>query len=360
MKKWKNIKIVALITALFIVAVGCEETTIITKVLPDGSCQRTIKVESDSAKLDRDKFPIPLDDSWTFGKEEQKKDGKTTYIYEARKSFASVRDLNKEFPENPLATPRLKREASLDKRFRWFYSFFSYREKVKELNPFKSIPMEDFFTEEEAAIVKQSLLDNDGLKGRYPQEELDRVEKKFNQWYAKNIFEGLYLALLHGARNVKYPQLTPEAISSKKDALFAAFQKEQAPLENLSLDQFFKTCERVLQVSDLGKIREANKEGFQQVLAKYNILDNILAYYFRNEVFMPGLIMATNADSLEGSSVTWDVEAGKFFFADYEMWVESRMVNWWTLWVTGALLLLIIAGLILGTLHRRKTNKPRL
>jgi hypothetical protein len=68
---------------------------------------------------------------------------------------------------------------------------------------------------------------------------------------------------------------------------------------------------------------------------------------------MPGLILDTNAPSVENNTVTWELKGRRFFWEDYEMRVESRTVNRWAIWLTGGLLLAAVAGMAFGALRRR-------
>ncbi|MBU4445439.1 MAG: hypothetical protein L6422_00755 [Candidatus Marinimicrobia bacterium] len=69
---------------------------------------------------------------------------------------------------------------------------------------------------------------------------------------------------------------------------------------------------------------------------------------------MPGLLIDTNAETVEGNKVVWEVGTGKFFLRDFEMWAESRIVNRWAIPVTAVILLVICGGLVIAVFRRRK------
>jgi len=68
---------------------------------------------------------------------------------------------------------------------------------------------------------------------------------------------------------------------------------------------------------------------------------------------MPGLITATNAGAVEGNSVSWEGFIAMTYIGDYTMWVEAREVNWWTIAVSGVIVL-GLAGLAVFGVFRRK------
>ena len=74
-----------------------------------------------------------------------------------------------------------------------------------------------------------------------------------------------------------------------------------------------------------------------------------------NSVIMPGLIIATNAETIEGNRVTWDIAGRYFLWRDYEMWVESRVVNVWAIWVSIGLVLFIAALMVVASIRKRKS-----
>jgi hypothetical protein len=57
---------------------------------------------------------------------------------------------------------------------------------------------------------------------------------------------------------------------------------------------------------------------------------------------MPGLITETNSKSVTGNKVQWGVNPDKFLFYDYEMTVESRVVNRWAFVVSGLFFFLVL------------------
>lgn len=73
----------------------------------------------------------------------------------------------------------------------------------------------------------------------------------------------------------------------------------------------------------------------------------------KNVVEMPGLILDTNSEEVDGNRITWETGNAQYFVYDYEMWAESRMVNRWAVWVTGILFILIVAGLIVSFVRQR-------
>ena len=355
----KKIISVIFLTVILILTNGCEDTTTTTEIFPDGSCRRTIVVKSDSNDIFNDAFFVPKDPSWTvdekwetFGKKTVTGSNKQ-FIYTAKKFFPGVTELNDEWSQKQGDSYKVKINVSLEKRFAWFFTYFSYREIYRDFFPFRRLPLEENFAPDELKIVKLSLADEDKAKEIYPEDVLEKIDKKFDTWAARAVFEEFYLILLEAAKKLNSPDLKPELIISQKEAIFAAcrdinwFEKEW-------MTEVLKECEAVLQTPDIRKILEQDEKVFLQFEGKLQALESLIGDEFTNEVMMPGLITDTNAETVKGRKVTWKFSIGNFFLTDYEMWVTSRRVNWWVVGIAAFLLVLVIAALIAGTVIRRK------
>ena len=73
---------------------------------------------------------------------------------------------------------------------------------------------------------------------------------------------------------------------------------------------------------------------------------------YTSVVEMPGMITATNSFEVVGNQVRWEVEAHPILFSDYEMYVESRVVNYWAFVLSGIVLALLIILLVYRTFRR--------
>jgi hypothetical protein len=99
----------------------------------------------------------------------------------------------------------------------------------------------------------------------------------------------------------------------------------------------------------------ANSEGFHLFKEKLNFLHDIVGpNTYRTNVVMPGLIVNTNSSSIEGTKASWSNFIGFCYFTDFEMWVESKVTNWWAITLTGLFVTAIAVGFVLAAIRRRK------
>lgn len=355
----KKITSVILLTIILILTNGCEDTTTTTEIFPDGSCQRTIVVKSDSNDIFNDALFVPKDPSWTVDEKWETLSKKTVtgsnkqFIYTAKKFFPGVTKLNDEWSQTQSDSYKVKTDVTLEKQFAWFFTYFSYREIYHDFFPFRQVPLEKYFSPEELKILKLSLADEDKAKETYPEDILRKIGDKFDAWSGRAIFEEFYLILLQEAKKPNRPDLKPELIISQKEALFTVCRDIDWFEKGWIMDML-KKCAVVLQTPGIVKIREQDKKAFSQFESKLQALDSLFGDEFTNEVMMPGLITDTNAPTVKGRKVTWKYSMNNFFLTDYEMWVTSRRVNWWMVGIAAFLLILALAALIAGTVIRWK------
>jgi hypothetical protein len=362
-KTIKKVILVILLAVILLLNNGCEDTTVTTEIFPDGSCKRVMNVKSDSRDIFKHAFYIPEDTSWTVEEKWEKKEKKSTFdrsnkvfVYTAEKSFPSVSDLNDEWSAQETGAHKVNIDVKLDKRFAWFFTYYHYREIYRDFFPFKKQPLKGHFTPEELKIIKLSLGDEDEEAEKLCSEEtLKKIEKKFDVWVAQSIFNEFYNLFLEGAEQLKSPELTREHIVSKKEALFAACLKLEL-FEPDSPTTLLKKSEDILQTQDVWKVWEINKKGFSQFEEKYRAIDSLIGDEYTSKIIMPGLVTDTNAETIEGSTVTWTFAPDEFFITDYEMWVTSRRVNWWIVGIAAFLLLLVLAALIAGAVRRKRVG----
>lgn len=355
----KKIISVIVLTVIVILTNGCEDITTTMEIFPDGSCRRTIVVKSASDDIFNDTFFVPKDPSWTIDEKweilskEKKFGGNKQFVYTAKKFFPGVPELNEEWSQKQGDSYKAKIDVTLERRFVWFFTYFTYREIYRDFFPFKGISLEENFSPEELKIVELYLADEDKAEKIYPEDLLDKVWKKFDTWATRAIFEEFFLILLEGVKKLNSPNLKPELVISQKEAILAA-SRGLDWFEKKWLTKVLKKCAEVLQTPDILKIREQNKNAFSQFEGKLQALDDLNGDEFTNEVIMPGLITDTNAETVTGRKVAWKFSMGNFLLTDYEMWVTSRRVNWWMVGIAAFVLVLVLAALIAGTVIRRK------
>ena len=180
---------------------GCkEEYKTTTKINADGSCERIIIAKVDSSRLLKGRFLVPHDKSWdlqhkTIGKDTQK-------VFIVHKNFDDVNKINDEYKDKN----NVGIEIQFEKKFRWFFSYLTYREIYKSYNRLNRIPIKSYFTKEEYTRLEAG----DTSKA---------LKKKTDHYMQESMFEEFYQQFIAGIQKENISNINLDLWTSKKQEL---------------------------------------------------------------------------------------------------------------------------------------------
>lgn len=322
-----------ILLAFSLLLLSCREITTVTTVNSDGSCDRIVKVKSKHKTHDDSYFPIPTDSTWTITNTKNEQDT-AFYNYTASQTFRDVKSMQATYASYADTDEALRLTVELKKRFGLFFRYYRYREVYDRYSPYDKVPVEDFLTRDELRIY---LSDQDSAE----------IKDKVEEWRARAMFEELYQALVTKSKALESPEVTPEKLEANKDTLF------HAVIENAdsTADVLFELT-KILQTYDVTGLRDTIDTVLKRIDRDLDVILQVGANDYTNKVVMPGLLLDTNADAVEGNMATWDFSGKVFEFREKEMWVQSRLINWWGISFSGLLLLILLGALIVVARHR--------
>ncbi|MCU0411726.1 MAG: hypothetical protein MUF82_04245 [Bacteroidetes bacterium] len=341
-------------SAVFILCVfvfpACLETHVTTVVHPDGRLTRTLVFTADSATIVSRAFPIPVDSTWQIST--VRKDS-ATHVLRAEQTFQDATAMNTTLVGIPGQT--LTVVASLSHRPRWFFTDYSYKEIWKCYRHSDAVPLGDFLSPTDLDILytKAILKADSTLPGDSVQ--IEAIGRRFHDWRRRNLFEAYFTELQRGAALLRSSRITVADVVRMRPALFEAFienarleDTEAAPGKQLSEEDVIR---RVLGGRVADQIFQANANGFDSLNALIEYEGVGGGKVQQVSVTMPGELVSTNAEQIEGSTGTWKDALSMQYFRDVELRSESRVVHWWAALLTVAL---VAAFLIAGILRRRR------
>jgi hypothetical protein len=379
-------KVKVSITILSVVLLfSCDyETHVINTVHEDGSVTRKVIVKNDTEReFEPKNFRVPIDSTWTIEyTEELNENNDTIWILTAEKHFASMEGINEEYNNDKGSNRSLKRRADFSKSFKWFTTVFRYSETVEKVLTV-TCPASDFLSEEELAFfylpdnIKADLKNgSDSLRYRALS---DTVDTKSENWMLTGIVRQ-YIEIFYNLFG-DHPGLTidKEEMSSKESEFVTLlYESEQDGGEDDATnhtaeeeedEEILQAIEKIeheesIEVADdiellvtavLGKeFYVSFKTEIDSALA---VLETVTDPFFSAQTYdmeirMPGRIIATNGyadtnpESNGDGGILWTVQGDYFFLETYEMWVESKISNYWAWIVTGIFVLFVITGLL--------------
>jgi hypothetical protein len=332
-----------------LVLAGCLEVGVRTTVNPDCSSDRFVTMKLGNKELPPSAFPAGFDSTWTVEwKEINEKDSK--FEYTARKHFPAPEDLSREYSRLPDSNT-IAINVSVTKTFRWFFTYYAYDEEYHFRDLLRLVPASDFFTEAEARRFVQG-------------EKSDSLKHKFDLWTARNVFEYIYRQIVTEAGRLDGNSRLQSLLIEHKEECFGRLVMLDSI--NASLPKGAKQ-EKVDDAASglrfVGKII-----GTDSVLALIPTAERAMKEWeetdrrmrhpdgWKSAVQMPGLLLETNSDQVEGNTASWKFSADQVRVGDYAMHAHSRVINLWAFFVTGACVALVVVVSLLGSLRARRSR----
>jgi hypothetical protein len=331
--KSRVIKSVIIPIFLLFSFISCKEYKITTTINEDGSILREVVFIGDSSYIFSSPFPIPLDTTWSISKVKERTDKS---IYSALKLFNNSEELNQFYSEQDSTMIRI--EIQTEKRFRWFYTYHRYKEVYYNFNSFKSKPIESYLTDEELENYMIGLVD-------------EKLNDKIESWKEEMLFEEFYRRVrkIVIARNIA--ELPLSLFDSKKEEM------HEGLLSSDSTDEIILKLKDILETDKVELIREDIEKIIDSVENKVELMMSAGGKY-TNIVNLPGLLLETNANYIEGNIVKWEFDADRFIVTDLEMYAESRTVNNWAFIVTIAGAVIILMIILYPYIKKMSKNVP--
>jgi hypothetical protein len=358
MKTNKIIKVLIVLIVLFIAGCGYKYE-VKTVIYADGSCQRTLFVtyEDSIDKFYEGDYPIPIDTTWNLVIEtDTSENGDTIFIHKATKFFESVNQMNQLYDLDSTEHGVLERSVTLNKRFRWFYTFFDYQETYEKLFDQPSLTSYLDSTHYNYAML------TDDEQEKYLEEHFDSIqakqfddeaEKGFNEWIEFTIVNSCLDAVEKSSKNIESWTINESEFSFKRDSIINLIDGDMDLFDDD--DNLFSAVKRIFKIDSVLYQKFKEDKDFKLFSDKYLFWDhNLLDDEYINSVAMPGLIIETNSSSISDTNeAQWNVDWIKYLTDDYEMKVTSRIVNRWAFWVSGGLIILLLIYILIRRLYKR-------
>lgn len=320
---------------------GCLEIKARTTVSADGSSERVIRLKQETKSLPNAAFPIPTDSTWTIEWKEVNDEKNVQYEYIATKKFTTPGELEREYANGP-DTAVLDVKVDLHKRFQWFYTYFDYRETYTLRNPFNLIPITTALTKEE---IDHYLYHYSGSL------EDSIIDTKVEDWSWRNELEDLFRGLIRVAEQRGDSSLSVLKLMRVKERFLALLTVKVHGPDSKKGEKndtlfFLKTLEEVSGTKAVYALRKEAGMLIANLEEKRDRLNTANGTY-ENSVQLPGLLLETNSDKVQGNLVTWKVKDNQLKAGNFVMSGQSRVTNVWAFVITGLVgLVVVVLGLL--------------
>ena len=327
----------SLISLLLLVLLsgGCNNKyTVKTRIHPDGSFEKTIVCEGDSLGIYKLSLPFVFTDGWKI--EIQKTtNGDNAFVTTATKRYSAPEDLQNEFTRG-LDSSKLKIVSNVEKQFRWFFTYYIYQETIPAFSLFKqTAPINSMFTPEEMEALRDG---KDSV-----------LNKREDEYWTRNIVDGFIDDLIARTQEMNDPLLTPLKWKGKRNIIAESLlTKEMSSAAATS-----EFIERTFQAPRTPRLRKAIDTLFYEIFEKAK-REKDMEVAYKNEVVMPGILITSNAKTVEGNTLMWDCRPHRNL--GVVMTAESRMINLWAFVVSGFVCFALLAILLVPMIRMKKRS----
>jgi len=341
--------IITLVFPLLISLTGCLDEKVKTTINSDGSCQRTISMKLQSKSVPERVFPVGSD-GWSV---EWRESGDTSapYEYIATKLFRTPEEFHAEYLSDSVSRV-MRIDASIKKRFQWFYTYIDYSETYLFKNPYGHIPVTNFLTPEEIEQFQRG-------------EKEEPLKEKVERWIERDKFEELYAVLVNDAEGMNDPALPVSLLRDNKERFASMLAEDDSTKkagkkysdttltqDEIILNIYLESGQKVFGKTATEKLRPI----FLQILNGMDVKDKLIKFpdTWEYATIMPGLLLESNGQTIQGNSVIWKFGPNQAKVAPYVMLASSRVVNVWTFIVSAGLLLLLVSVSLVSIVRRRR------
>ena len=333
-------KILFALTAL--VVASCEEWNVQmdTQVLRDGSCVRTIRTDNDGCLITDEGWDVleTKDSVRDFPKD------KIRAVAISRK-FDKVEDMNG-FPALHIFGKPLKSESTLDRKFKWFYTDYTFTETFQGWQDSFSIPVTDYMSQDEASFWFTGYPElPKGITGK----ELDYladISCNAEHWAFDVVWDIYFKAIARYYDQIDNPPVDCETFLSMRDSVMKSSYEEDLDFWGgrgnnalKYLDRFFKT--KVFTETDFPEDDTYSDALWYQSVG----LGCLKISYTLN---MPGKVIDAGRGQVEDGVIKYSFGGDYLTVGDYTFTATSRAVNVWAFLLSGLVILVAAGSFFIG------------
>ena len=239
-----------------------------------------------------------------------------------------------------LAAPK----ESLTKKFRWFYTYYSFKTVYKKLKYEIPVSIDDYLTKEEQMLWTQGDMSKLSLMNGYETNDyLSGINDKFTEWSARNCFE-------IGFAPIK-KLTTKYDLDADKEDIYKAVRKENDGLLDITPEAICEVLDSFYETAYFSQLSGSNKKIFDEADAQFSFL-NYIGNTISYELVIPGKLLKTNAPLTHSDTLTWKVDGIRLLFEDYTLTAEYRVANIWA-FILSILMIIIAIGSVIVVVRRK-------
>lgn len=327
-----------------------------SRIENDGSMYREVYTQGDSAFITGDKthnpFLFQLDTCWQL----IKLDSTVRFNFWGEekklnvKACRSLRLINGEHFSiakdkehiRPLAIPA----EQLKKKFRWFYTYYTYTATYKKLPDQGLVPLDKYLTKEEQTIWLRG--DNaafSGMNGIELNDKLDKLETKFGEWHNRCQYEIIW-KIIRQFTSQQGDTTSLRRLDELKETVYTNHLSTTSNWGDANTDAICSFFDKACQTHYYSELYKANKKAMDNMYEQEINIAEVFYHAIQFELTMPGNLLSSNANTSTDNSAIWKIDGLRLLAGDYILTANSRIINYWAFGLTLLIILATMGGFI--------------
>ena len=345
-----------IVAAMLLASCQQSEVKMHTIIHKDGTCTREISCSKVMTKEERDSLwgdkttsslPIPeCIDIDGFSETNTVVGNGDTVTTTFSCNYPSVAEMSE---KNPilLNDAQLKSKAELEKRFRWFYTEYTFTEVFEcvgdtfklDATKYADKDIVSFWFTGEPNLLK-------GLNGAEASQKISEMEPFVSKWLNDNLFKVCFDYVVNHYDSIPNPPVSKERFCELHDSLANYLLKDREDILDVEPAEGLKTffhsdAYAIFFNEDTAYGKELNKELLKRL--------NIFWFNVPYTLSMPGTVIDSGRGIMDGDIILYPLTGERLIPQDYTITATSRVTHIWAYIVT-----LLVVLFALGNIFYRK------
>ena len=262
-----------------------------------------------------------------------------------RKTYGSVEEMSANLyradGSHLVEVRGIKASSRLEKRFRWFYTDYTFSETFTyDGEPVFPVPISRFLGADTVAYWFTGQPDlTRNLSGYEQKELLDKIEKKIDQWSNANWFFEVCNIIIANYDSIRNPPVSKERFISLRDSLVMqpcvlnGYEGEDGTKGiTIQMEEIFQTDA----YTNFLQSYEGGPAQYEQLFSFGTVYDLV----------MPGTVTDAGMGEYDGAVIHYRLGGEQLIPGAYTITAASRVTNIWAFIVTGLILILAVGSFL--------------
>ena len=258
-------------------------------------------------------------------------------------SFNSAEEMCQQTPLQLNGT-RLQSKATLEKRFRWFYTEYTFTEVFTSVGDTFKLPPTDYAEKDMVSYWftgQPNLIQ--GMSGAEASEKLNQIEPKITKWLNDNLAKTCFDFIVNHYDSIVNPPVSQEQFVELQDSMAKKMLKGHDDIMEIKVTKAFRDFFR----SDAYAMFFDEKTPCSQALNKeLKNRMNILWFSVPYTLSMPGTIVDAGTGIIKDGVIIYPLTGERLIPHDYVITATSRVTNIRAFVVTILVILLAIGSFL--------------